>query len=72
MKQHVTHYFKNSFTAKYNCEQLVYVERYSTITEAIAREKQIKKYSRTKKDNLINALNLEWRNLLNGLDDYCQ
>ena len=69
MEQHVSHYFKNSFTAKYNCEELVYLEHYPTIMEAIAREKQVKKYSRKKKVMLINSLNPDWKNLLDGLID---
>ncbi len=49
-----------SFTAKYNCFYLVYYENYSQIETAIQREKQIKKYSRIKKENLINAFNENW------------
>ena len=52
--------YKNSFTKKYNCFFLVYLEHFQKIQEAIKREKQIKGYSRTKKETLINNLNPEW------------
>ena len=55
---------KDSFTVKYNCEFLVYYEHYTRIEEAIAREKEIKKWRREKKDRLINLSNPEW-NFLN-------
>ena len=49
------------FTKKYNCHYLLYFEYFENITEAIDREKQIKKYRREKKELLINSLNPEWR-----------
>jgi putative endonuclease len=52
-----------SFTAKYNVTKLVYYERFHSIEEAIAREKQVKKYSRFKKVQLIVKLNTEWKDL---------
>ncbi len=55
--EHKTHKYKNSFTSKYNLEFIIYYEFHSTITEAILREKQIKKWGRSKKDELINSLN---------------
>ncbi|HZQ07281.1 MAG TPA: GIY-YIG nuclease family protein [Anaerolineae bacterium] len=52
------------FTQKYNVNKLVYMEVYSTIYEAIAREKQIKAGSRQKKIDLVNSINPEWKDLL--------
>ena len=46
-----------AFTSRYNCHKLVYYEEYGTIDEAIAREKQIKSWSRKRKDKMIDALN---------------
>ncbi|MBN8577736.1 MAG: GIY-YIG nuclease family protein [Cytophagales bacterium] len=54
---------KKSFTARYNCDQLVYFEEFLSIKEAIHREKQLKKYHRSWKVNLINGLNPEWADL---------
>ncbi|MGE0638575.1 MAG: GIY-YIG nuclease family protein, partial [Bacteroidia bacterium] len=51
------------FTEKYNVENLVYYEVYDFIDLAINREKQIKGYSRAKKEALINKRNPEWRDL---------
>lgn len=51
------------FTKKYNIDKLVYFEVFDYIDLAIAREKQIKAYSRAKKDKLITATNPEWNEL---------
>lgn len=51
------------FTKKYNCSKLVYVEALSSLEEALAREKQVKRYPRDWKINLINSINPEWRDL---------
>jgi len=45
------------FTACYNCNRLLYFEETSSSTAAIEREKQLKKWSRAKKEALIDALN---------------
>ncbi len=52
-----------SFTARYNLNKLVYYESYSSIEEAIDREKQIKGGSRQKKIDSINRMNPAWRDL---------
>ena len=41
------------FSKKYNCTKLVYVEIFEDIEYALLREKQLKRWSRTKKDFLI-------------------
>jgi putative endonuclease len=51
------------FTQKYNVDKLVYFENFDIIEDAIAREKQIKGYSRTKKNALIDQFNNEWKEL---------
>ena len=48
------------FTRKYNVDKLIYFERFDFIDLAIAREKQIKGYSRAKKIALINQFNKDW------------
>ena len=53
----------SGFTQKYNCTKLVYYEAYSNIEEAIEREKQLKKWSRSKKDFLIDSVNKEREDL---------
>ena len=55
------------FTQKYNVDSLVYYEACANIVVAIEREKQIKAWSRKKKDDLINALNPEWDDLYRSI-----
>ncbi len=59
------HYFdsenaKKSFAGKYNCYHLVYYEPFDFIESAIAREKELKKWRREKKDILISSFNPNW------------
>jgi putative endonuclease len=61
--KHKTKQHKNSFTARYNCDKLVFYRHFPTMTEAIAFEKKIKAGSRAKKIALIEAMNPEWRDL---------
>ena len=56
----------NSFTAKYKIHKLVYFETFSDVEQAIAREKQLKKWSRAKKDWLIDTMNKEREDLMPG------
>jgi putative endonuclease len=65
--QHKNKFYPNSFTAKYNCEKLVYYFFYSRIEEAIGVEKALKGGSRKNKINLINSMNPEWVDLYDGL-----
>jgi len=56
----------NGFTAKYQCNKLVYFETFQWIDDAISREKQIKGGSRQAKLNLIIAINPKWLDLSEG------
>jgi putative endonuclease len=51
------------FTAKYNMTRLVYFEETCDIQAAIAREKQIKGWLRSKKISLIESMNPKWEDL---------
>jgi putative endonuclease len=53
----------DSFTRKYNITLLVYAEEYAHIGDAIAREKQLKGWSRAKKVTLIERENPYWQDL---------
>ncbi len=55
------------FTEKYRVTKLVYCEPFPTAETAILREKQIKAGSRKKKEELIDNLNPEWRDLSDDL-----
>ncbi|MEW4922741.1 GIY-YIG nuclease family protein [Algibacter sp. 2305UL17-15] len=63
--QHKTKAFKG-FTAKYNCDKLVYFEDFSDINDAIGREKQLKAGNRKRKEDLINKDNPDWNDLSDG------
>ena len=54
----------DGFTKRYNMCRLVYFETFGDIRDAIAREKQIKGWLRTKKVALIELVNPEWRDLV--------
>ena len=51
------------FTEKYGVHRLVYFELHDTMPAAIQREKQIKKWNRAWKINLIEKVNPEWNDL---------
>lgn len=68
--QHRNHLFKNSFTDKYNVEKLVYYDDFPQITDAIAREREIKKWRREKKDILIHEFNPDWADLWEVVKDW--
>jgi len=55
------------FTVKYNVSKLVYHEAYDDIRDAIQREKNIKKWYRKWKVELINKFNPQWKDLYNEL-----
>ena len=66
--EHKTKQYRG-FTSKYNCNKLVYFEEFDDVEEAIKREKQLKKYRREWKENLINEMNSEWKDLSEGWYD---
>ena len=48
------------FTKKYHVHKLVYFEEYSEVNDAINREKQLKRWKRSKKNELIESKNPRW------------
>ena len=53
----------DGFASKYNCTKLLYYEVGKDFYEVLAREKQIKRYKRKWKENLISNLNPSWVDL---------
>lgn len=53
------------FTAKYKITRLIHAEGFSEVRDAVAREKQLKGWSRARKLALIAASNPDWRDLGN-------
>ena len=61
--EHKNHCDKDSFTAKYKVERLIYFEETSDVNVAIEREKQIKSWKRERKVALIMESNPRWIDL---------
>jgi putative endonuclease len=53
-----------SFTTRYKITRLVYFERYQYINNAIAREKELKRWTRAQKIALIESMNPTWEELM--------
>ena len=53
----------DGFTKKYNVNKLVYFESTSDVYSALSREKQLKKWTRVKKNQLVETLNPEWKDM---------
>jgi putative endonuclease len=53
----------SAFTKQYNAHKLIYFEAFPDPQSAIAREKQLKNWSRSKKEALIARENPQWRDL---------
>ena len=51
------------FTQKYNVDKLIYCEMYQQIDDALSREKQLKGWSRVKKEKLISRTNPSWEEI---------
>ena len=58
----------STFTTKYGAKMLIWYECYYDVNEAIAREKQLKKWERKWKLALIEQFNPEWRDLYETLN----
>ena len=61
--EHKQQEYKDSFTSKYSVYNLVYYEEYQNISDAIARETQLKWWKRKWKIDLIQKDNPTWRDL---------
>jgi len=53
------------FTKKYNCNKLAYFEQTHNVMSALEREKQLKRWNRKKKIQLIEKINPNWKDLDN-------
>ena len=62
------HGLADGFTKQYNVHKLVYYEHTNDVYSAISREKQLKKWSRSKKNILIQQTNPLWKDLSEDWD----
>ena len=67
--EHRTHKDPNSFSAKYRMWRLVYYEEYGDAGAALDRERQLKGWSRAKKEALIMKLNPKWSDITGEWED---
>ena len=66
--EHRNKLFPSSFTARYNCDKLVYYEKFQYINDALEREKQLKAGTRARKIQLIEYFNPGWIDLAEQRD----
>ena len=59
--------FVDGFTKKYNVDKLVYYEITNDVNSALAREKQIKGWTRAKKNALVESKNSQWCDLTESI-----
>ncbi|NIR47907.1 GIY-YIG nuclease family protein [candidate division KSB1 bacterium] len=57
----------DGFTSKYKCHKLVWFEKIEDIETAIIIEKRMKKWKREYKENVINEMNPEWKDVYQNL-----
>ncbi|MCK4663524.1 MAG: GIY-YIG nuclease family protein [Bacteroidales bacterium] len=57
----------NGFTKKYNVYKLIYFEHFTNIEHAIKKEKQLKKWKRLWKNELVESKNPKWADLYNEI-----
>ncbi len=63
VKEHKFKLYPKAFTARYNCDKLVYFEEFENGEEASVREVQFKKWKRGWKIKLIEEMNPSWFDL---------
>lgn len=61
--EHKNKRYKNSFSARYSTDKLIYFEEYKYVLDARKREKNMKKWKREWKIELIEKTNPEWKEL---------
>ena len=63
------HHLVDGFTKRYHVDKLVYYETTGDIATAITREKQLKGWTRARKDALVASMNPQWEELLPEVGD---
>jgi putative endonuclease len=64
VNEHRSQTDKRSFTVQYRAYRLVYYEEFADINACIRREKEIKGWTRAKKNALVESMNPKWRDLI--------
>ncbi|MEM1001410.1 MAG: GIY-YIG nuclease family protein [Bacteroidota bacterium] len=63
IKEHKLKLYPKAFTARYNCDKLIYFEEFENAEEASIREKRFKNWKRDWKVKLIEEMNPSWSDL---------
>lgn len=63
IKEHKSKLYLKAFTARYNCDKLVYLEAFENGEKASIKEVQFKKWKRDWKIKLIEEMNPSWADL---------
>lgn len=63
VKEYKLKIYPKSFTARYNCDKLIYFEEFDSDTDATVREKRFKKWKRAWRIELITEMNPSWFDL---------
>lgn len=61
---------QSTFAGRYNCYNLIYFEAFNSPEDAIHREKEIKGWTRSKKETLIATYNPEWKFMNSEITDW--
>jgi len=69
VREHKNGSYPNGFTTRYNFDRLVYFECLPSFALAVARERQIKAWTRAKRVALIQEKNRNWNDLSAVFDD---
>ena len=72
LKRRIQEHFEGRgsiFTQKYNCKKLVYYEVLPSMDQAIVREKQLKHFMRKWKNELVESINPDWKDLAGEIID---
>jgi putative endonuclease len=67
--EHVNKIYPKSFTARYNCNKVVFYEFYPSIMEAVKKEYQLKAWKRQWKIELIEKTNPDWLSLNKNIEE---
>ena len=67
--QHKLGHDEKAFTRKYKCNKLVWYQEQNDPEQAALQERRVKRWRREWKDELINAMNPEWKDLSEGWYD---
>ena len=62
-QEHKSKFYLDSFSARYNCNKLVYYRFFESIYDAAAEERRLKGGNRKQKMDLVNSINSDWNDL---------